>query len=542
MLLSLHQVTIAFHSQPVVKDLSFTIDRGQALGIVGESGSGKSATALSIMGLLPPGGKVVGGTIELDGKDLLKTKEKYRGNRIGMIFQEPMSSLNPLFTCGYQIKETILQHQSVSAKQAEEQLLSLLAEVQLEPILRHRYPHQLSGGQLQRMMIAIALAGNPDLLIADEPTTALDVTVQAAILELLNNLRRSRNMALIFISHDLSVISQVCDHLVVMYRGRCVEAGRTADIFRQPHHPYTRGLLACRPRPHLRLVYLPTVKDYMEELPDGTIVAKMPNDPRLGATAPPYVPPQVPPLLKVDNLTVTYQRGVNVLEGIKFDLFPGETLGIVGESGSGKTTLARTIVGLLQPQQGRIYFQDRLLTKPRPRSIARQIQMIFQDPQGSLNPRMTIGDALMEPLIIHRLYRSPQERRQAVIDLITKVGLEPDSLSRYPYAFSGGQKQRISIARALILRPRLVIADEAVSALDVSIQAQVLNLLKSLQREFHLTYLFISHDLSVVKFMSDRILVMYRGKIEEQGTADQIYQQPRSEYTKQLIRSIPHCV
>ncbi len=538
MLLNVNQITIAFKSKIVVENLSFTIDRGESLGIVGESGSGKSATALGIMGLLPSTGRVIKGTIELDGDNLLTTKDKYRGRRLGMIFQEPMSSLNPLFTCGYQIKETILRHQKVNDRQAEEQLLALLTEVQLIHQLRHRYPHQLSGGQLQRMMIAIALAGNPDLLIADEPTTALDVTVQAAILELLNNLRRSRNMALIFISHDLSVIRQVCDNLVVMYGGRSVEKGKTIEIFSHPHHPYTRGLLACRPRPNLRLLYLPTVKDYMEELPDGRIIERMPDNMLLGATAPPYSPPQFAPLVRVENLTATYQKGVNILENLNFDVFPGETLGIVGESGSGKTTLARTIVGLLHPQKGRIFFQEQVLGKFRPRSITRQIQMIFQDPQSSLNPRMTIGDALIEPLIIHRLYSSKQERRQVVIDLLEKVGLEPDILSFYPYAFSGGQKQRISIARALIVRPSLIIADEAVSALDVSVQAQVLNLLKSLQREFNLTYLFISHDLAVVKFMSDRILVMYRGKIEEQGIADQIFQQPRSDYTKHLIRSI----
>ncbi len=538
MLLNVNQITIAFKSKNVVEDLSFTVNRGESLGIVGESGSGKSATALAIMGLLPLTGRVTKGEIELNGENLLTTKENYRGKKIAMIFQEPMSSLNPLFTCGYQIKETILQHQSVTAKQAEEQLISLLAEVQLTPDLKDRYPHQLSGGQLQRVMIAIALAGNPDLLIADEPTTALDSTIQAAILELLNNLKRSRDMALIFISHDLSVIRKVSDNLVVMYRGRCVEAGRTTEVFNKPCHPYTRGLLACRPRLNLRLLYLPTVKDYMEELPDGRIVEKMPDNPLLGATAPPYSPSRFAPLMKVDNLTVSYQGGVNVLESVKFDLFPGETLGIVGESGSGKTTLARTIVGLLPPKTGKIIFQNVPLGKFRPRSVTRQMQMIFQDPQGSLNPRMTIGDALMEPLLIHRLYSSHRERQQAVIDLIVKVGLEPDALSFYPFAFSGGQKQRISIARALIVRPSLLIADEAVSALDVSVQAQVLNLLKSLQHEFNLTYLFISHDLGVVKFMSDRILVMYKGKIEEQGTADQIYQQPQSEYTRELIRSV----
>lgn len=545
MLLSVNNITIAFNSKKVVENLSFSVDRGQSLGIVGESGSGKSATALAIMGLLPPTGRVTEGTIELDGNNLsilLQNKENYRGRKVGMIFQEPMSSLNPLFTCGYQIKETILQHQSVTPKQAEAQLTSLLEEVQLTRQLGERYPHQLSGGQLQRMMIAIALAGNPDLLIADEPTTALDVTVQAAILELLNKLRRSRNMALIFISHDLSVVRQVSDHLVVMYRGRCVESSSVAEVFSHPRHPYTRGLLACRPRPHLRLLYLPTVKDYMEERPDGTIVEKMPDNPLLGATRGSYSPSQFDPLLKVENLTVSYQNQINVLHSVSFEVFPGETLGIVGESGSGKTTIARTIVGLLPLKSGKIYFQNYLLGKARPRSVTRQIQMIFQDPQGSLNPRMTIGEALMEPLHIHRLYSFRSERRQAVIDLLTKVGLEPDILSFYPYAFSGGQKQRISIARALIVRPSLVIADEAVSALDVSVQAQVLNLLKSLQQQFNLTYLFISHDLAVVKFMSDRILVMYRGKIEEQGIADQIYQQPQSEYTKQLIQSIPQYV
>ncbi|MCS6958702.1 MAG: ABC transporter ATP-binding protein [Pseudanabaenaceae cyanobacterium SKYGB_i_bin29] len=540
MLLDVQNLAIAFDGKTVVQDLSFSLDRGESLGIVGESGSGKSATALAIMGLLPANGKVVAGSIELDGTNLLTAKENYRGKRIGMIFQEPMSSLNPLFTCGYQIREAILQHQNVTARQAEEQVISLLQEVQLPASFAKRYPHQISGGQVQRVMIAMALAGNPDLLIADEPTTALDVTVQATILELLNNLRRSRSMSLIFISHDLGVVKQVSDKLVVMYRGRCVESGTTQEVFNKPRHPYTRGLLACRPRPHLRLLYLPTVQDYMTETADGKIIPKIPDNPLLGVPAPAYeMPAGIAPLLQVEGLSVSYIKQTYALEDVGFEVFPGETLGIVGESGSGKTTLARAIVGLISPQRGKIIFQNQLLGKSRPRSVRRQMQMVFQDPVGSLNPKMTIGAALEEPLIIHGVYRTREERRGAVVELLRKVGLDADAMSRYPHAFSGGQKQRISIARALILRPSLVIADEAVSALDVSVQAQVLNLLKSLQKEFQLTYIFISHDLSVVKFMSDRMVVMCGGRIVEQGLADQIYQQPQAEYTRQLLRSIP---
>ncbi|MFN3360604.1 MAG: ABC transporter ATP-binding protein [Pseudanabaenaceae cyanobacterium] len=540
MLLDVQNLAIAFADKTVVHDLSFSLDRGESLGIVGESGSGKSVTALAIMGLLPANGKVIQGSIELEGINLLTTKENYRGKRIAMIFQEPMSSLNPLFTCGYQIKEAILQHQRVTPRQAEEQVVSLLNEVQLPASFTKRYPHQISGGQVQRVMIAMALAGNPDLLIADEPTTALDVTVQATILELLNNLRRSRSMSLIFISHDLGVVRQVSDKLLVMYRGRCVESGTTQEVFSKPRHPYTRGLLACRPRPHLRLLYLPTVQDYMMESPEGKIIPKMPDNPLLGMPAPAYqIPAGVAPLLQVAGVSVSYTRGSYALEDVSFEVFPGETLGVVGESGSGKTTLARTIVGLVAPQRGKVIFQNQVLGKYRPRSVRRQIQMVFQDPAGSLNPKMTIGEALAEPLLIHGVYRTKAERRQAVIDLLAKVGLEADAMARYPHAFSGGQKQRISIARALILRPSLVIADEAVSALDVSVQAQILNLLKALQKEFHLTYIFISHDLSVVKFMSDRVVVMCGGRIVEQGLAEQIYQQPQAEYTKQLLRSIP---
>jgi peptide/nickel transport system ATP-binding protein len=542
-----------------IQDISFSLERGQTLGIVGESGSGKSSTALAIMGLLPPTATVQGEILfALEGKtvDLLQLQphilRRLRGDRLGMIFQEPMASLNPLFTCGTQIAETLLQHQQISKKEAIARAIQLCHEVNLpepEKII-HRYPHQLSGGQIQRIMIAMAIACNPDILIADEPTTALDVTVQATILELLKRIQQERGMALIFISHDLGVISQIADQVLIMYQGKIVEYGSVRQVFHQPQHPYTKGLIACRPQPELNLLYLPTVSDFMAE-ENGTLISK---NPPLFATKPPKEPtPPCEPLLRVQDLTVAFPVR-NILGMVKeykiavdrlsFEVFPGETLGLVGESGCGKTTTGRAILRLLPLQGGKVFFDGVEITALKPKELTKlrcHMQIVFQDPYGSLNPRMTIGQILLEPLLLHRqeLYPTKQDRLARVKYLLERVGIDPQSMGRFPHEFSGGQRQRIGIARALALNPKLIIADEAVSSLDVSVQAQVLNLLKELQQEFELTYIFISHDLSVVKHMSDRIMVMQNGKIVELDTADRIYYQPQNPYTQQLISAIP---
>ena len=561
-ILQVNQLQLNFRTDSgtisAIRDISFSLERGQTLGIVGESGSGKSATALAIMGLLPPTAKVSGEILfEMEGQtvDLLKlpahVMRRLRGDRLGMIFQEPMSSLNPLFTCGSQIVEAILQHQNISKQEATARAIQLCHEVNLpdpEKII-HRYPHQLSGGQIQRIMIAMAIACNPDILIADEPTTALDVTVQATILELLKRIQQERGMALIFISHDLGVISQIADQVVIMYRGQIMEQGAVHEIFANPQHPYTKGLIACRPQPELNLLFLPTVSDFMAE-ENGELISK--NPPHL-QEKPHKVPSLTEPLLRVEELSVSFpirnlfgiveDRKIAV-DGISFDVFAGETLGLVGESGCGKTTTGRAVLRLIEPQAGRVFFDGTEITALRPKELTklrRNMQIVFQDPFSSLNPRMSIGQIIMEPLLIHRqeLYPTKPDRIARVKYLLERVGIDPQSMSRFPHEFSGGQRQRIGIARALALNPKLIIADEAVSALDVSVQAQVLNLLKELQLEFELTYIFISHDLSVVKHMSDRIMVMRNGKIVELDDADRIYYQPQNPYTQQLISAIP---
>jgi peptide/nickel transport system ATP-binding protein len=521
---------------------------------------------------------------------------QYRGKEIGMIFQEPMTSLNPVFTCGYQVMEAIRQHEAVSVQEAEQRTIALFQEVQLLPspevlvqmfteqmgpkttpetlqrrIQRYqrqmlqRFPHQLSGGQRQRVMIAIALSCNPRLLIADEPTTALDVTIQAAILDLLRSLRDRRNMALIFVSHDLGVIGEIADRVAVMYQGEVVEQGSVEQIFAHPQHPYTKGLLACRPRLEVKMAQLPTLADFMEAQirPDGTVgVKERDNAPTLDSLwraapavkvdplesdKPPAVPKD-PPLLSVQNLRVEFTlkgglgRTMTAVDNLSFQVWPGETLGLVGESGCGKTTLARALLRLVPITSGQVVFDNQDLSRMSDRALRRlrkDLQIVFQDPSGSLDPRLTVEEAIVEPLLIHGFNKKRSAYQQQVDYLLEKVGLEPQAKRRYPHQFSGGQRQRICIARALALNPRFIICDESVSALDVSVQAQVLNLLKTLQTDFNLTYIFISHDLSVVKFMSDRILVMNRGRIEEIAPADDIYTQPQSDYTRQLIAAIP---
>jgi peptide/nickel transport system ATP-binding protein len=560
-----------------IDNISFNLKKGETIGIVGESGSGKSVTSLSIMRLIAiPPGKIEQGEIILHSRfdgtlDLLQLPENkmrtMRGDDIAMIFQEPMTSLNPVYTCGDQVSEAIILHQKVDKAKAKELTIEMFKKVQLPrpEEMYNSYPHHISGGQKQRVMIAMALSCNPSVLIADEPTTALDVTVQANILNLLRKLRTEIDTSIIFISHDLGVIAEICDKVIVMYKGKIVEQGSVWEIFSNPQHPYTKGLLACRPRLDLRLKVLPTVSDFMVENPDGTI-SEVTNN-RFSSVGEAILANIVSeteyrekieeirlkqPILEVKNLKVHFPvtKGllnkvvdhVKAVDDVSFEVYPGETLGLVGESGCGKTTLGRAILGLIESTDGEIIFDGKNIvnyTKEEFRHLRKDIQIIFQDPYSSLNPRMTIGEAIMEPMRVHKVLSSELARKKRVIELLETVNLKAEHFNLYPHQFSGGQRQRICIARALALNPRFIICDESVSALDVSVQAQVLNLLNKLKKEFGFTYIFISHDLSVVKFMSDRMIVMNQGKIEEMGVSDDIYNNPQKEYTQKLISSIP---
>jgi len=577
LLLSVRNLQVVFRGDdsPVhaVKNISFDLSQGQTLGIVGESGSGKSATALAIMSLLGESGKITNGEVIFrpsgeSALDLVRVSPqkmlKYRGDRMAMIFQEPMTSLNPLFTCGYQVVEAIRLHQRVSEQEAKTRTIQLFQEVQLPnpEQLIERYPHELSGGQLQRVMIAMAISCNPQLIIADEPTTALDVTVQATILKLLKEIQRSRQMSMIFITHDLGILAEIADRAIVMNQGEVVETGTTEAIFKNPQHPYTKGLIACRPQSDRQLRLLPTVNDFME-IQHGQMVEKEPNASYLEVVSPEETAARLvelqkqEPILSVKKLRIEFpirnilglkKRYLVAVNNISFDVYRGETLGLVGESGCGKTTTGRALLGLTNGVMGSVKFEGQEISRLKGTAFQKlrcDLQVIFQDPYGSLNPRMSVGDAIAEPLIVHshqerfQRYRKAEARRDRVAYLLERVGLTKSAMRRYPHEFSGGQRQRICIARALALNPKLIIADEPVSALDVSVQAQVLNLLKELQAEFGLTYIFISHDLGVVKFMSDRIMVMNQGEIVELNTADEIYTNPQQPYTQNLINAIP---
>lgn len=607
-LLKLRGLKTSFHTDEgvthAVKGVDLTLQRGRTLGLVGESGSGKSVTSLSVMGLLPPRiARVSADAMNFAGAELGAMSDKQmqaiRGNEIAMIFQEPGTSLNPVYRVGAQITEAILQHEKVTKKEARERALALFHEVGIpDPERRlESYPHEMSGGQKQRVMIAMALSCNPQLLIADEPTTALDVTIQAQILDLFRRLRDERDMAMLFITHDLGVIAEIADEVAVMYRGDLVEHSDVRSIFASPQHPYTKGLLACRPRLETSWRRLPTVSDFMEvegEGADAKLIEKAFDletaDERFGAGRGRLLHPaselsalghEVPgqevstsattdkdsawmrdavlveegsePMLEVRDLKVHFPiRGglfarvkdyVRAVDGVSFRIYPGQTLGLVGESGCGKTTLGRALLRLQDATAGTVLFRGQDVLSLRGSALRewrRHVQIVFQDPYGSLNPRMTVEAALTEAMSIHAIGKDKAERRERAAKLLDEVGLSEAHLSRYPHEFSGGQRQRIGIARALAVEPQLIVCDESVSALDVSVQAQVLNLLKDLQESRGLTYLFISHDLSVVKFMADMMLVMNEGKIVEAGPSDAIYLDPKQDYTRALIDAIPN--
>jgi peptide/nickel transport system ATP-binding protein len=564
--LTINNLSISFRNKnewiTAVEGVSLSLNRKQTLGIVGESGSGKSVTSLAIMQLLPKAySRIQQGQIGYTGQDQQtiflqnlpeKNMRKIRGRHISMIFQEPMTSLNPVMRCGKQIAESVKLHLGYGHHKAKAYVLDLFTEVMLpDPERIYRaYPHQLSGGQKQRVMIAMAIACRPDILIADEPTTALDVTVQKNILQLLKSLQHKYNMSLIFISHDLGVIAEIADDVVVMNKGKIVETGKAHDIFTQPKHPYTQGLIACRPPLDKRLKRLPVVNDFLNAtFTPGSKTDEISDEDRKISHEKLY---QQEPLLKVEGLKVYFgvQRALfnrnpkvfKAVDDVSFQVYRGETLGLVGESGCGKTTLGRSIIRLIEPTEGKVIFDDINLTglaSENMRKLRQRIQIIFQDPYSSLNPRITVGEAIMEPMIAHNFGKTNVERRRNVLSLLDRVGLDDKTFDRFPHQFSGGQRQRISIARALAVHPEFIICDESVSALDVSVQAQVLNLLNDLKKEFGFTYIFISHDLSVVRFMSDRILVMRKGKIVESGEADMLYNYPKESYTRELIGAIP---
>lgn len=565
-LLRINDLSVDFNSEQgtvhALKNISLHVNRGEVVALVGESGSGKSVTSLSILQLLPSppaaytGGEILFSDTGQESSDLLKRNshalQDIRGNKIAMIFQEPMTSLNPVLTCGRQVMEAIQLHKKVSREVARKATIEWFSKVRLPnpEAIFGRYPHQLSGGQKQRVMIAMAMCCEPSLLICDEPTTALDVTVQKTILELIRELQQQGNMGVIFITHDLGVVAEIADRAVVMYKGEIVEQGTVTEIFRHPKHPYTKALLACRPVNHQRGERLPVVSDFLDAQGMTRVIDSSKEEKGIPGIARKVVDSNI--LLEVKNLSVWFPARktlfgkptefIKAVDDVNFDVYEGETLGLVGESGCGKTTLGRTLLRLIEPTRGTILYRGTdLISMKRNelRNLRKEIQIVFQDPYSSLNPRLTIGSAIAEPLKVHGMLSTEKARKEKAIALLEKVNLHAGHFNRYPHEFSGGQRQRIVIARALALHPSFIICDESVSALDVSVQAQVLNLLNDLRKEFGFTVIFISHDLSVVRYISDRIMVMNKGKIEESGPADTVYYNPSSPYTRKLIESIP---
>ena len=536
----------------VLCGISYNLYSDEILGIVGESGSGKSVASLAIMGLLPlKSGVTTLGEVMFNAENLIdcsqKQLESIRGKKIAMIFQEPMSALNPSICCGKQVEEILLQHTNITTKEANKEVVRLFNAVKLpEPKKTYKkYPHEISGGQLQRVMIAMAIACKPEILIADEPTTALDVTVQKEIIALLKTLQKEFKMSVIFISHDLALVSEIADRVLVMYKGTIVEKGDTKSVFKNPQKEYTKALIGARPRLKSRLKKLPTISDFLSGIIPKALITKTARKEKhknIYSSA---------PLLEVINLEKTYyskasffgiKTALKAVDNVSFKVYSGETLGLVGESGCGKSTLGKAILQLDKATAGTLKYKGddvTKLSKKALRTLRKEIQIIFQDPYASLNPRLTVGKAIMEPMKVYGLFDSDNERKAKTIEVLEKVGLEAAHFDRYPHEFSGGQRQRVGIARTIAVQPKLIICDESVSALDISVQAQVLNLLNTLKEDYGFTYIFISHDLSVVKFMSDQLMVMNKGKIEEIGEADSIYESPQKEYTKILIEAIP---
>ncbi len=535
----------------VVHDIDFSLYENEILAIVGESGSGKSVTSKAIMGLLQDKNTHIKGRINFEETSLLSlsSKEfaKLRGNDIAMIFQEPMSALNPSLTCGFQVAEILLHHKKASASEVKKEVLQLFEKVKLPrpQDMYTSYPHQISGGQMQRVVIAMAIACKPKLLIADEPTTALDVTVQKEILQLLKDLQKQTGMSMLFISHDLALVCELADRVLVMYKGDIVEKGTVKEIFEAPKKSYTKALLGSRPKLDVRYKILPTIASIKD---NSFIPQSITSQQRAKKHQKIYTKT---PLLRVENVAKSYfsrvgvfgqKQEIKAVNGISFDVFEGETLGLVGESGCGKSTLGKVILQLEKATKGSIFYKGKEITSLKSkdlRSLRKDIQLIFQDPYSSLHPRKIIGQAIIEPMEVHGIGSSKKQRKEKAMELLSRVGLEASYFHRYPHQLSGGQRQRVGIARTIAMEPKLVICDESVSALDISVQAQVLNLLNELKEDFGFTYIFISHDLAVVKYMADQLLVMNKGAIEEIGDADEIYANPVKQYTKKLIDSIP---
>ena len=550
-LLRIENLAISFNENEVIHHISYHLNANEILGIVGESGSGKSVSSLAILGLLPKDISKTTGAIHFQNADLTQINQKafqdIRGNKIAMIFQEPMSSLNPSMRCGPQVEEILIQHTHLSQSEIKQRVLELFEQVKLpEPQRVYKsYPHEISGGQKQRVMIAMAIACEPDILIADEPTTALDVTVQKEIIVLLKELQAKTQMSIIFITHDLALISEIAHRVLVMYKGDIVEQGAAESIFNNPQHIYTKALINSRPSLEIRLKTLPTIQDYLDNTFSETIIT---SEDRQQAHKKLY---NQAPILEVINLEKEYisrsgffgkKETFKAVNQVSFKIYEGETLGLVGESGCGKSTLGNTILQLDKATAGTILYKGKDITNLSTnamRALRKDIQIIFQDPYASLNPRLTVGQAILEPMTVHKLYKNKAERKAKVLDILNRVGLSEDYFNRYPHEFSGGQRQRIGIARTIALQPKLIVCDESVSALDISVQAQVLNLLNELKDKFGFTYIFISHDLAVVKYMSDQLIVMNKGEIVEKNDADIVYNNPHQSYTKKLIQAIP---